>query len=172
MVSASALFGLLAKVFDPFVKLFMKRYNQPKLYMKVVYHGDAITSNEKVKMNPKNGLMVYKAYTVTVRNNSEHTAYRLLIRPPKDIHYLGVNPMWDYHTPFLVHGEFEFRLELRVPVYGDKADAEAILKKLRPKSFRIEYENVEGRDFYTEYVWGNPMQTQNQFGSFKTTVKK
>jgi len=164
MVSVSALFGVVGKIVEPLLKLFMKRYQQPKLYMTVKFKEKFVREGSK-HINPPANYTLYRDYTITVRNNSEYTAYRLMVRPPEGVAVFSVTPTWEYHKPLLIHDEYIFDYQVRKPFYGSAEEAEAALKNWSPRSFRIEYANLNGKSYYTEYHFGKPMETQNQFGS-------
>ncbi|MBD2720804.1 hypothetical protein [Hymenobacter armeniacus] len=170
MLTSSAFLGFFGRIVDPLMKLFMKRYNQPKLYMKVVFKEKYIKAESKY-YNPPCDYTLYREYEVTVRNNSEHNAYLIMIRAPKEVGVHSINPPREYHQPLLVHEEFIYRHQLRKPFYGTQEEAEVALKKWVPNNMRLEYENVSGQSFFTEFVFGRGMETQNQFGAFKNKIK-
>lgn len=164
-MAASALIGIAGKLLEPLLKLFFKRYQQPKLYMSVI-HQKKFLKQESRSIKPPSDYTLYREYLVTIRNNSEHNAYRLNIKAPEGVHLISVyTPRWEYHKPFLIHEVFEYRYQIAHAIYGDEIEAEKQLNSWAPQVFRIEYENVSGKKYYTEYKFAQPRHLQNHFGS-------
>jgi hypothetical protein len=161
-------------VYPPLKK---KYFDQPKIYFVFEYQGGI----KKPKgLSPANDtsqpIDIMKAiyysdihwfYKITFRNNSEHVAYNIRLLDPQVGHAFRLAQKIDALKPLLPNNEIEHKAEFFEFYEGlgriAAEKAEKAPEFLLTTKFILEYTNVKGTKFYTEFDGSKDEALRNQF---------
>ncbi|QIX62879.1 hypothetical protein HER32_17540 [Hymenobacter sp. BT18] len=180
LFTAIKVLGPVAKLLSPFVSPIRKYFEQPKVAVRLVFqhsgrrtHG--MTQNNKFPPNGEaisigdlaNYNHLYELrwnFELILTNNSEITAYRLRFPEHEGIK-VTIEPAFDYTFPLAPNARRVYTLTATIPYESTPAEADKVVKEGPASVLRIEYENIKGRRYYTDFYAKEKDETKkNEYG--------
>ncbi len=165
---------IVGAVFPPIKK---KYFDQPKIYLQFAYDG---ASKRNLGLSPLNDASqpidimsaIYHHdliwdYKLTLRNNSEHTAYNIQLLEPLQDHAFRLQPKIELLKPIQPNGELIYEAKFSAFHAGPGLEANNLIAihpdLLRNRKFILQYTNVKGTKFYTLFDGKKDEQDSNAF---------
>jgi hypothetical protein len=180
MSITATVLGLLIKVAQPVLQLVMKRFQQPRVFLKVELvksyteeEFERLASKQILRPASKeNEHYLFYEFKITMRNNSDYEAYNIhdvtdfsAAMPLISSMQLDSNRM-EFLQPLLKHEQHVLFVRVSYKMEGTSEEAHKELHNYHfTGPYRIEYANIYGREYYTEFHTYKHITKQNSFGS-------
>lgn len=163
---------IIGVIYPPLKKKF---FDQPKIYIRVTGIGRTFRPeflDIDLYKNPENMLnrlqIVYSTWQrqLNFLNHSEHAAYNIKLATQVDKEYFTIEPDIDSFKPLLTNSDISY--SLKVSDTFQRREREARSEYPEPKhitelKLTLEYTNVKGTKFYTEFDNSLDEQHKNKF---------
>lgn len=173
-------FAGIKTFFEPVLKWFGKKYlNQPKIYFVLSRAGGQKTPlgfSDKnqvvdgvmhVDLNSIQYSQIITRFKLSLRNNSEHPAYFIKLLRPNTSNECSIKPAIDPFLPIVINGFQDFELSFQWIYEGRGQDAADLSREgtdyFKKNTAILEYRNVGGTKFYTEFDNTKAVDEKNKF---------
>ena len=164
-----------------------KYFDQPKIYISIDKSGNSrkmnlglsinneikkeIIDNKEVEFYDGNNAVRFFQmdwdYKLSLRNNSEYTAYHLKLLKPNSSNDCILEPKIDFLKPIIQNSSEYFTLKFSVIFEGTGEESVSVFNKGTNyfEKFKVvlEYTNLKGTKFYTTYDFNKPEEDLNSF---------